>query len=369
MSHGWQGKVMAAAATFSALSSAGVRVTAERARSYFPAASAATKASTTTGAFLGPPPASLQQSPARTTATPAAYFSTMYSNPLPNPHQEQVVWPPQRHRSQHHHQHSQAGSSPSSNRKPPTLSTQRLYHSKRTDDSSSEQQQSAVRGLLSKAKNVAQKFLPKKWFQSEEERRRAAELQQVQDQVSGGLRELFKDAPLPLRVLGRAIAPLLSNLLSAAAETAAAQQTTVDAVRQQTLACLNADPAVARALGGGTAVTLGPPVSQASSSSSINGQTRVRVELVMPVTAVGGSSVDNVVLQSPGVVRVVATGDGQSDPSLQLLEVQVQGRVISVSTTPGPQSTSSRFAASSRSDGQGDDIIEAEIVEKKNNRH
>ena len=291
----------------------------------------------------------------------------MYSNPHPNSHQEQVVWPPQRHRSQqHHHHHPQAGSSP-------TLSTQRLYHSKRGDDASSEQQQqSAVKGLLSKAKSVAQKFLPKKWFQSDEERRRAAELQQVQDQVSGGLRELFKDAPLPLRVLGRAIAPLLSNLLSAAAETAAAQQTTIDAVQKQTLACLNADPAVARALCGGGAttavVTLGTPVSQASSSSSINGQTRVRVELVMPVTAAGGTSADNVVLQPPqGVVRVVATGDGQSDPTLQLLEVQVQGRVISVSTTPGP--SSSRFAASNRkSDGPDDDIIEAEIVEKKKNR-
>ena len=148
-------------------------------------------------------------------------------------------------------------------------------------------------------------------------------------------------------------------------------------MQKQTLACLNADPAVARALYGGgsttaVVVTLGTPVSQASSSSSINGQTRVRVELVMPVTAVAatsGTSVDNVVLQPQGVVRVVATGDGQSDPTLQLLEVHVQGRVIPVSTTPGQQSSSSRFAASNRkSDGPDDDIIEAEIVEKKKNR-
>lgn len=192
---------------------------------------------------------------------------------------------------------------------------------------------------------------------SDEEKRRAQEMERVQREVKGGLQQVLKDAPLPIRMLGGAIAPLFSSLLSAAADTMAEQQDTVDAVLRQARACLVADAAVARALGGGD-VAVGAPFSQASSSTSINGQTTVRVELAMPVTA----------SSSQGVARVVATSSGGNEPpSLQLLEVQVNGRVIPVSTV-SPRFSASSSGSSSRVGGGEDDIIEAEIIEERRNR-
>ena len=351
----WQSKMVAAAATLTALSSTGARFTAERARSFFPAAAAS---SVPTTAFMVP------------SVTPNTSQQRQQQRSLHTVSQEQVLWPPQRQRQsnqQRQQQHIVYS--------PPTLSsTQRLYHSNPRpgrggfhDDGKDE---SPVRGLLSKAKNVAKKFLPQKWFLSDEERRRAEETELIRQEVKGSLQQIFKDAPLPIRMLGQAIAPLLANLMNVAAETMAEQKTTVDAVVQQAQACLSADETVARALGG-TSVTVGTPFSQASSSSSVNGQTQVRVELALPVTAVGGGATTVGLQQPPGIARVVATGDGKSEPILQLLEVQVQGRVIAVSTTPRRGSSSSSTTTSGRSGRVGDDddnIIEAEIIEEKRKR-
>ena len=157
---------------------------------------------------------------------------------------------------------------------------------------------------------------------SEEEKRREKERELVQQEVKGSLQQVFKDAPLPIRMLGGAIAPLLSGLMSGLAESAAEQQDLVASVLLKAEACLRADAAVASALGG-EAISVGSPFQQSSSSTSINGQTTVRVELALPV---GGSRAD-------GVARVVASGRNQEEATLQLLEVQVNGRVIPVSTT------------------------------------
>jgi len=145
--------------------------------------------------------------------------------------------------------------------------------------------------------------------------------------------------------------------MSGLAETAAEQQDLVASVLLQAEACLRADAAVASALG--STISVGSPFQQSSSSTSINGQTTVRVELALPV---GGSRAD-------GVARVVASGRNKEEATLQLLEVQVNGRVIPVSTTAVRRSSSSsRFTSSSSSKTGDDDIIEAEIIEEKRNK-
>lgn len=235
--------------------------------------------------------------------------------------------------------------------------TTRLYHSSplsNRNDNDDENQ-----GFLAKAKNVAKKFLPAKWFRSDEEKRADAERERVKTAVKSEIQQVFKDAPLPLRVLGGMIGPLLGGMLSNLAETAASQEELVEAAFRQAVACVSADAAVAEALSGGGPVTVGRPFAQASSSSSINGETTTRVELSFPVA---GS-------RTQGVGRLVATSKGggggggggiTSPPALQLLEVQVNGRVIPVSTMT-PSKNRAKYASSKNRD---DNIIEAEIIEK-----
>lgn len=215
----------------------------------------------------------------------------------------------------------------------------RLYHSsplRKRDDEEGR--------FLNKVKNAAKKFLPAQWFQSDEEKRAVAERKRVEKAVKSEIQQVFKDAPLPLRVLGGMVSPLLGGMLSNLAETAASQQELIDVAYQKAVACITADAAVEEALG--APVTVDRPFSQSSSTSSNNGDTSTRVELAFPVS---GS-------RRQGVGRLVSAGKGINS-NLQLLEVQINGRVISVSTTPS--SKKAKFGI-----GNDDNIIEAEIIEK-----
>jgi Cytochrome oxidase complex assembly protein 1 len=222
----------------------------------------------------------------------------------------------------------------------------RLYHSsplrKNNRNNNSDED-----SFLDKAKNLAKSFLPTKWFQSQEEKEAEAERKRVKKAVKSEIKQLFKDAPLPLRMLGGMVGPILGGLASNLAEAAATQQELSEVVYQRAVANIQADGAVSDAMG--DPVIVGRPFSQSSSSSSINGATTTRVELAFEVS---GS-------RRRGVGRVVSSGKG-SDAQLQVLEVQVNGKVISVSTSRKP-SAKSRYPSSPSND---DNVIEAEIVGK-----
>ena len=203
-------------------------------------------------------------------------------------------------------------------------------------------------GFLGGLKKTAKSLLPSSWFQSEEEKRAAIERQRVQDDLKGGLKELFKDAPLPVRMIGGMVAPLLTNVMSGLAETMAEQQEVVDDVLNEARQYLAADPAVAQMLGDG-GIQVGTPFSQSSSSTSINGQTTTQVQLAFPVT---GS------LQS-GVAQVVS-----ANGKLQRLVLQVGGRTTAVSLSSKTPSARTFRNRGPRSGSPDDDIIEAEIIEK-----
>jgi Cytochrome oxidase complex assembly protein 1 len=238
----------------------------------------------------------------------------------------------------------------------PLLSTEqslpagfRLYHSsplqnrgnRKKDDDDDDT-------IFDKATKLAKNFLPSTWFQSDEEKKAEQERKRVQKAVKSEIKQLFKDAPLGLRMLGGMIGPILGGLASNLAETAATQQELVDVVYRRAVANIMNDGAVVDALGNG--IDVGRPFSQSSSSSSINGATTMRVELAFEVS---GS-------RRRGVGRVVSTGKGSDDVTLQLLEVQVDGRVIPVSTSR-VSSSSKRATYLSSND---DSVIEAEIIEK-----
>ncbi len=104
--------------------------------------------------------------------------------------------------------------------------------------------------------------------------------------------------------------------------------------------CIRADPAVADMLG--DRIQLGMPFAESSSSVTINGVRRNRLELVIPVTGSEGE----------GRVRLLAEQDG-----ISLLEVNVGGRIIDVRV-------GKRSIYDSRNDID-DAIIDANVVDKQ----
>lgn len=198
-------------------------------------------------------------------------------------------------------------------------------------------------GWLDTITNTAKSILPSTWFQSEKEKQKAIERQRVRDEVNGGLQQMLKDAPLPIRMMGSMVGPLMSSAMSSMAESMAEQQKTVEEYMAQARMALQADEAVTRVLG--EPVQVGAPFSQSSSTQSINGQTTTRVEIGFPVNGPRES----------GMAQLSATQDG-----LQRLTVQAAGRQISVNLN-APRGGPRKF--SSRSDNK-DDVIEAEIIDK-----
>lgn len=194
--------------------------------------------------------------------------------------------------------------------------------------------------ITNAAKSAAKSVLPSSWFQSEKEKQAAIERKRVQKEVSGGIQEVLKDAPLPIRMMGSMFGPLVSSAMSTMAESLAEQQSVAEDYLSQARQFLQSDPSVTRLLG--EPIQVGSPFSQSSSSSSINGRTSTRIELGF---AVQGSRVS-------GVAQLSATEAG-----IQRLIVQAQGRQIDVNLSSTPYGR----VGGTRGD---DDIIEAEIVEK-----
>ena len=230
-----------------------------------------------------------------------------------------------------------------------------LFTNRKARRSDSDPDSEGGGGFLQKIGQAAKSLLPASWFQSDEEKRRALQRRQVQDEISGGLSELLRDAPLPVRAMGKLIQPLVSSAMSGLAETLAEQKDAVDAVLRAARNCLDSDPAVERALG--TPLIVSPPFSQSSSTSTINGRTSRRMELVFNVQ---GSTMS-------AVARVSATSGGSNaPPTIEQLQLQTSnGRVLNVATTYTGRKRSSSRSIVNGDDGGDDTIIEAEIIEKK----
>jgi len=228
---------------------------------------------------------------------------------------------------------------------------QRTFHTSPTQLMNSYNSNNENQGFLSKLKNtakgVAKSVLPKKWFQSEEEQRAEIERKRMKEEVTGGLNQVFKDAPFPVRMLGSMITPLISSAMSTMAETMQQQQASMQQVLSQANRYILNDVAVQQTFGSAVQVS-SSPFSQSSSSTSINGQTSTRIELGVAVQGSNGLT---------GVAQITANEQG-----VQRIVVQPNngGRSISVSLTDG--GGGGRFSRASDDD---DNVIEAEIVDKK----
>jgi hypothetical protein len=242
----------------------------------------------------------------------------------------------------------------------------RLYHSSPQrnilNNNNNNNKKDDTTSIVGQVKSVAKKFLPSSWFASEDEKRRMAEQKQIQSEVQGSIQQLFRNAPLPIRMASNMIAPLFTSVLSTMAETVASQQGLVDDVYNEAVALIQSDLAVQDVFG--TTIQTGRPFSQSSSSSSINGVTTNRIELAFPVVS------DRLGIE--GIGRLVATGGTgtSTNPTIESLVVQVNNRVINVNPratfssqrrTSGSTTTTRKWNNNNNDD---DNIIDAEIIEK-----
>lgn len=234
----------------------------------------------------------------------------------------------------------------------------RLFHSNSLNNNYNNNNDNDDSTIVGQIKNVAKRFLPAKWFQSEEERQQMIRQQQVQKEINSSIQQIVKDAPLPIRMLSSMISPMFGSMMSSLAETVSSQQDLVDAVYNNAIQVLQNDPSIRNEFGNNPSI--GRPFSQSSSSSSINGISSSRVELAFPISG----------QYNTGVCRLVAKSGTSSNNNknppmmIDLLQVQLNsnGRVIDVNpVVVVGQRASGQYDKSYYNDNN---IIDAEIIEK-----
>eukprot|EP00536_Pseudo-nitzschia_multiseries_P011736 jgi/Psemu1/29790/gm1.29790_g len=201
------------------------------------------------------------------------------------------------------------------------------------------------KSFLEKVGNAVESILPKGCFGSDEEKKKLAQRQRVENQISRGLDDLLRDAPSGLQMMGKMLSPLMGTAVSTLAETMADQQRNTETLLEDARVYLVRDPVIVRILG--EPIDLRSPFSQSSSTTIINGETQSRVELAFEV--IGNKSF--------GVARLSAT-----DGAIVQITTEAGGRIINVNLSKQQPSSYDGYFSSSSDD---DNIIEAEIVDKE----
>eukprot|EP00547_Thalassionema_nitzschioides_P004216 CAMPEP_0194217644 /NCGR_PEP_ID=MMETSP0156-20130528/21881_1 /TAXON_ID=33649 /ORGANISM="Thalassionema nitzschioides, Strain L26-B" /LENGTH=198 /DNA_ID=CAMNT_0038946745 /DNA_START=333 /DNA_END=929 /DNA_ORIENTATION=- len=196
---------------------------------------------------------------------------------------------------------------------------------------------------------MAKKVLPKSWTQSEEEKKAYIVKKEREQELSSGINQILKDAPLPVRMLGSLVAPMFSQMASSFQEQ---QQQTIDFIEEARSFIVSDSDAISIL---GEPIVVQPPFSQSSSSSSINGKTTTQVQASFPVQ---GS-------YQEGIASMTATEAG-----IQRLLLQVGGRNININLNNGgsPFKKSGQFTKNQqlgRNHDNKNDIIDVDFVEKE----
>ena len=223
--------------------------------------------------------------------------------------------------------------------------TRLLFSQKKNDnnnDNDWETIKSASKNLFRKGLNKVKSLLG----QSDDDQRAEMVKKERTDEIKGGMNAMLKDLPLPIRMLGRMVTPLLAR----AADEIAEQSRQVQDMLNEANGRLANDATVIENLG--EPIQVGSPFSQSSSTMSINGKSTSKVMASFPVSGPRGN----------GIVTMEA-----SDGEIRSLSVNINGRNIVVgSSSPSSRNVyGSSNSKSTKTKSSGGDIIEAEIIEKK----
>lgn len=189
--------------------------------------------------------------------------------------------------------------------------------------------------LLKRGTGKIKSLIP--FGKSDKENRASIMKKERKDEISGGINTLLKDAPFPIRMIGKMVSPILAQ----AADQMAKQSMQAQEVLEEARIRMANDPALAEQLG--EPLQVGQPFSQSSSTMVINGNSQARVQASFQVAGPRGSG-----------VATVESSNGE----ITLLTVNANGRNISVGSSRGESTLGKSFGKTN------DDIIDAEIIEK-----
>eukprot|EP00561_Arcocellulus_cornucervis_P013337 CAMPEP_0185799252 /NCGR_PEP_ID=MMETSP1322-20130828/206_1 /TAXON_ID=265543 /ORGANISM="Minutocellus polymorphus, Strain RCC2270" /LENGTH=286 /DNA_ID=CAMNT_0028494807 /DNA_START=17 /DNA_END=877 /DNA_ORIENTATION=+ len=236
-------------------------------------------------------------------------------------------------------------SSPSS---PPLHSHQtRLFSSRRGYDwdPDEDQPKKEKNALAEKVKSLVPGSV-KKWFRSDDEKRAALERKRRQNEISGALDQSLKDAPLGVRLLGKAAGKIFSKVASGLAESMEEQSRQMEGLLQDARSFIVEDGTASNLLG--DPIAIGAPFSQSSSTSVINGAKTVSVQASFEVS---GS-------RSSGIATMVANESG-----VQRLRLDVAGQSFEVDTRGGRRIGGGGRGNAPKTGPKKGDIIDAEIID------
>ena len=218
----------------------------------------------------------------------------------------------------------------------------RLFFSQRDDDDWSTFKK-AGSNLLKKGANKIKSIIP--FGKSEEEKQAAIRKKERKEQITGPLNEMLKDAPLPIRMMGKMVSPLLAKAAEEIAEQTADMQEMWEDARMRLINSSEVADAC------GDQLQISQPFSQSQSTTVINGQRSARVQSSFQVVGTRASG-----------VATLESVNGE----IRTLNVNVNGRIINVgSIAGGGWSIYGSKSSSTTKRGDDDNIIEAEIIEKK----
>jgi len=254
----------------------------------------------------------------------------------------------------------------------------RLYSSSRMrkrfqNDNDEDAQRKELFGFRRAAKSVARKILPTKWFATDKEKEALERKQMVKDRVQGELDQMLKGAPLPLRMLGKFVAaPLMGKVASRVAEASYEQAETMEAIVDEARSYLINDPTTVDLIG--TPIQIGQPHSQSSATTVINGKRQLRMEFVVELSGSKGSGMSRMSATNEGIGQILVEAKGKvyqvdlSSKAKSKSKASTRFGKSSSSFSRGSRGSSGFGGGGGKNNGGDDNIIEAEIIEKKSNR-
>mmetsp|Transcript_6632 Transcript_6632/g.9896 ORF Transcript_6632/g.9896 Transcript_6632/m.9896 type:complete len:356 (+) Transcript_6632:233-1300(+) len=253
-----------------------------------------------------------------------------------------------------------------------TTATSRLYGSNSNSNNNDKE------NILKKAANKIKSILPWKSKNKNNSNSKSSitAKQKAKKSVSTSIETALKDAPLGIKLMGKLIAPIVTNLVGVLAQSMEESQLQFDNVMRDVVYYLQIDP---RAQLGG-AVEVGSPFSQSSSTMIINGQKESRMQASFEVKGVNGGGIATVTAVNGVIQSLVLNANGRNididtnaakSANVNVNDYSNDGADYTINNSRTVVDNND-YKAKKATDGIGknhnrnkDDIIDVEFVEKK----
>ena len=167
-----------------------------------------------------------------------------------------------------------------------------------------ERQQS--RPFLSVVKKAVASVLPKK-VSVALGLREATKLEIQQEQIKSTIEKVFKDAPLPLRLMSKLVAPMISKI----GANLASQQEEITGVINEGKTLIIKDQTLYNILSSdSSAITASPPIQQSSQSMNVNGESKSYTNIKFIINGDKSEGVVDLTSQNGNIQKLVVSFDG-----------------------------------------------------------